>query len=68
MSFHNWQVAFDVVPLKNGKCVWDPFNQDASLCAIRTGIVCNNYSERHAMRIHGQMYLGVEPPFERLIA
>ena len=25
-------------------------------------------SDRHTMRIHGQMYLGIEPPFVRLIA
>jgi hypothetical protein len=42
--------------------------QCASLCAICAGTVCNNYSDRQTMRIHGQMYLGVEPPFERLIA
>lgn len=22
-SYHNWRCAFDVVPLRNGKCVWD---------------------------------------------
>jgi peptidoglycan L-alanyl-D-glutamate endopeptidase CwlK len=22
-SYHNYRVAFDVVPLRNGKCVWD---------------------------------------------
>ena len=31
--------------------------------AIRSGTCCNKNSERHTMRIHGQMYLGVEPPF-----
>jgi hypothetical protein len=38
-----------------------------SFCAIRSGTFCSNNSERHTMRIHGQMYLGVEPPFVRLI-
>ena len=22
-SFHNWRVAFDVVPVAHGKCIWD---------------------------------------------
>ena len=25
--------------------------------------ICDKYSDRHTMRIHGQMYLCVEPPF-----
>ncbi|SFU35458.1 transposase, IS5 family [Nitrosospira multiformis] len=33
--------------------------------AIRCGTLCNKDSDRHTMRIHGQMYLGVEPPFVR---
>ena len=36
--------------------------------AIRCGIRSDKESHRHTMRIHGQMYLGVEPPFVRLIA
>jgi hypothetical protein len=43
-----------------------PFNQAASLRAIRSGTFRNNNSERHTMRIHGQMYLCVDPPFVRL--
>jgi len=46
----------------------DPFHQAASLCAIRCGTLCNKDSDRHTMRIHGQMYLGVEPPFVRPIS
>lgn len=46
----------------------DPFHQAASLCAICHGTVRDNDSERQTMRIHGQMYLGVEPPFVRLIS
>ena len=34
-------------------------------CAIRSGTRCNKESYWHTMRIHGQMYLGVEPPFVR---
>ena len=43
------------------------FNQRPRLCAIRSGTFCSNNSERHTMRIHGQVYLGVEPPFVRLM-
>ncbi len=39
----------------------DPFNQAACLRAIRTGTFCNNNSDRHTMRIDGQMSLSVEP-------
>ena len=46
----------------------EPVHQPLSLCTIRSGTFCNNRSERQTMRIHGQMYLGVEPPFVRLIA
>ena len=45
-----------------------PFDQFASLRTIRHGIRCNKDSDRHTMRIHGQMQLGVEPPFVRPIA
>jgi peptidoglycan LD-endopeptidase CwlK len=30
-SFHNYRVAFDVVPLRNGKPVWGTVNEDAVL-------------------------------------
>lgn len=30
-SFHNWQVAFDVVPLRNGKPVWSTKGADGQL-------------------------------------
>ena len=46
----------------------DPFHQAASLRAICHGTLRDNDSERQTMRIHGQMYLGVEPPFVRLIS
>jgi hypothetical protein len=45
-----------------------PVNQQGSLCAIRNGTCCDKYSDRHTMRIHGQMYLGVKPPFVRLMS
>jgi hypothetical protein len=34
-----------------------------SFRTIRHGTCCDKNSQRHTMRIHGQMYLGVEPPF-----
>ena len=37
-------------------------------CAIRCGPRSGKESHRHTMRIHGQMYPGVEPPFVRPIA
>jgi len=43
-------------------------DQRASRCAIRLGTRCNKDSDRHTMRIHGQVQLGVEPPFVRPIA
>ncbi len=45
-----------------------PFHQASSLCAIRCGTLWNKDSDRQNMRIHGQMYLGVEPPLVRPIA
>ena len=45
----------------------DSFNQSASMRTICCGTFCSKDSDRHTMRIHGQMYLGVEPPFVRLI-
>lgn len=30
-SFHNWRVAFDVVPLRNGNPVWDTTGADGRL-------------------------------------
>jgi hypothetical protein len=41
----------------------DAFDPRASLRAIRSGACCNKDSDRVTLRIHGQMYLGVEPPF-----
>lgn len=45
----------------------EAFDQLASLRTICRGTRCNKDSERHTMRIHGQMQLGVEPPFVRPI-
>ena len=43
-------------------------NQLRCNCAIRCGTRSDKESHRHTMCIHGQMYLGVEPPFVRSIA
>lgn len=43
-------------------------NQAARLRAISPGTLSDKDSERHAKRIHGQMYFGVEPPFVRLMS
>ena len=39
-----------------------------SMCATRVGIRRNKDSQRHTMGIHGQMYLGIAPPFVRPMA
>ena len=46
----------------------EPLNQLLCSCAIRCGTRSDKESHRHTMRIHGQMYLGVEPPCVRPIA
>lgn len=42
-------------------------NQFASMATVRSGSFCSKDSDWHTMRIHGQMYLCVEPPFVRPI-
>ena len=37
-------------------CVY-PLNKMASMDTIRCGTRCDKHSDRHTMRIHGQMYL-----------
>ena len=46
----------------------DSLNQLLSILAIMDGTRCNKHSDRHTMRIHGQVYLGIEPPFVRSIS
>ena len=41
----------------------DSLNQVDSVFTIRSGTFCNNDSDWHTIRIHGQMYFGIEPPF-----
>lgn len=54
--------------VSNKRSGFDVAYQLASLCAIRHGTCCNKNSDRHTIRIHGQMYLGISPPFVRPIA
>ena len=42
-------------------------NQADSFFAICLGTFSESDSNRHTMRIHGQMYLGIAPPFVRFI-
>ncbi len=39
------------------------FYQVDSFFTIRSGTFCNKDSDWHTIRIHGQMYFGVKPPF-----
>jgi hypothetical protein len=50
-------------PIRQQTLRFNSFAQFHCLCAIHYGTRCNKYSDRHAMRIHGQMYLTIEPPF-----
>ncbi len=52
-----------VTPVSQESLGFDAVNQLFSLVTIRSGTFCNKDSDRHTMRIHGQMYLGIEPPF-----
>jgi len=42
-------------------------DQRNSFFAISSGTFCNKYSDRHTNCIHGNVNLGIEPPFVRLI-
>lgn len=39
-----------------------------SFFAISSGTLCNKYSDRHTICIHGKVKLGIEPPFVRLMS
>jgi len=57
-----------ISPIGKQKLSINSLNQLFSLRTIRNGTFCNKYSDRHTMRIHGQMYLGVEPPLVTAIS
>lgn len=68
LSFGLLDDGVAVIPLVGNEMLCrQPLNQAVSLCTIRHGTRCNKDSDRHTMRIHGQMQLGVEPPFVRPI-
>ena len=57
-----------IVSLVSDQVLGDqPLNQCTSKATVRSGSFCSKDSDRHTMRIHGQMYLGVKPPFVRPI-
>lgn len=43
-------------------------NQVNSFFAISSGTLCDKYSDRHTICIHGKVNLGIEPPFVRLMS
>ena len=57
-----------IAPVRDQSARVYALNQLTSLSAIRCGTCRNKHSDRHTMRIHGQMYLGVEPPFVRAMS
>ena len=57
-----------IAPIRQKIFRLESLNQLRCNCAIRCGTRSDKESHRHTMRIHGQMYLGVEPPFVRPIA
>ena len=63
------QEGIRIVPLIGDQMTGlDPFDQAACQGAIRAGTFRNQDSERQTSRIHGQMHLGVEPPWVRSMA
>lgn len=57
-----------VVFIRQQKIRKEPINQVYSFCAISSGTLCDKYSDRHTIRIHGKVNFGIEPPFVRLIS
>ena len=57
---HLFRVAGSVSKQKAGP---KPLYERDRRAAIRRGTRRDKESDRHTMRIHGHMYLGVEPPF-----
>ena len=43
-------------------------DQMDSFFAISSGTLCNKYSDRHTICIHGKVNFGIEPPFVRLMS
>ena len=52
-----------ITPIRQQDFRGNTLNQVDSFFTIRSGTFCNKDSDWHTIRIHGQMYFGVEPPF-----
>ena len=52
-----------ITPICQQSLCGNTLYQVDSFFTIRSGTFCNKDSDWHTMRIHGQMYFGVEPPF-----
>ena len=52
-----------ITPIRQQNFCGNTLNQVDSFFTICSGTFCNKDSDRHTIRIHGQMYFGVEPPF-----
>ncbi len=66
-GFENGRICI-IAPICQKVLRMESLNQLRCNCAIRCGTRSDKESHRHTMRIHGQMYLGIEPPFVRPIA
>lgn len=64
--FNNFTTV--IFPVSQQILSFYPINLGTSLRTISDGTSCDKESDRHTMRIHGQMYPGVEPPFVRAIS
>ena len=52
-----------ITPIRQQNVCGNTLNQMDSFFTICSGTFCNKDSDWHTIRIHGQMYFGVEPPF-----
>ena len=52
-----------ITPICQQSLCGNTLYQVDSFFTIRSGTFCNKDSDWHTMRIHGQMYFGVESPF-----
>lgn len=59
----------DIIPTISQQCFRRySVNQGNRFFGINSGILCDKYSDRHAICIHGKVNLGIEPPFVRLMS
>ena len=61
------RISQDIICVITPVCQQDfrrnTLDQVDSFFTIRSGTFCNKDSDWHTIRIHGQMYFGIEPPF-----